>query len=72
MQHHRDYRPAHDVDAWWDGDATSQQRQAIIQTSPAYHPVRDWPGLPALAYLRHRLTYIWDDPSLIHMQRLAR
>jgi len=31
LLHYLDYRPTHDVDAWWDGDATPQQRQAIIQ-----------------------------------------
>lgn len=31
LLHYLDYRPTHDVDAWWDKDTTPQERQAIIQ-----------------------------------------
>ncbi len=43
-------------------------REAIdtcrLLTSPAYHLVRSWQGLPPLAYLGQRLAYIMDDPNL--------
>lgn len=38
-----------------------------LLTSPAYHLVRDWHGLPALPYLGRRLAYICDDPNLAHV-----
>jgi len=38
-----------------------------LLTSPAYHLVRDWHGLPALPYLGRRLAYIYDDPNLAHV-----
>ena len=37
---------------------------ARLLTSPAYHLVRSWHGLPALPYLGQRLAYISDDPYL--------
>ena len=30
--HYLDYRPTHDVDAWWSDSATGEQRQAVVQT----------------------------------------
>lgn len=38
-----------------------------LLTSPAYHLVRSWHGLPALPYLGQQLAYIRDDPSLEHV-----
>lgn len=35
-----------------------------LVTSPAYHLVRSWHGLPTLSYLGQQLAYIRDDPSL--------
>ncbi len=35
-----------------------------LLTSPAYHLVREWHGLPELPYLGQELPYIRDDPSL--------
>lgn len=35
-----------------------------LLTSPAYHLVRAWHGLPRLPYLGQQLAYIRDDPSL--------
>lgn len=32
LLHYLDYRPTHDVDAWWVPDATSNERQAVIRT----------------------------------------
>jgi len=29
--HYLDYRPTHDVDAWWSGSVTEQQRQAVVE-----------------------------------------
>ncbi len=31
LLHYLDYRPTHDVDAWWDRSATPQDRRAIVQ-----------------------------------------
>ncbi len=35
-----------------------------LLTSPTYHLVRKWHGLPELAYLGQELAYIRDDPNL--------
>ena len=35
-----------------------------LLTSPTYHLVRSWHGLPPLPYLGQQLAYIRDDPSL--------
>jgi hypothetical protein len=35
-----------------------------LLTSPTYHLVRSWHGLPTLPYLGQQLAYIRDDPSL--------
>jgi hypothetical protein len=35
-----------------------------LLTSPAYHLLRSWHGLPTLPYLGQQLAYIRDDPSL--------
>jgi hypothetical protein len=37
---------------------------ARLLTSPSYHLLRAWHGLPPLAYLGQQLAYIRDDPSL--------
>ncbi|MBM4045337.1 MAG: hypothetical protein FJ279_09500 [Planctomycetes bacterium] len=36
-------------------------------TSPAYHLLRDWHGLPPLPYLGQQLAYIRDDPNLAYV-----
>jgi hypothetical protein len=64
LLHYLDYRPTHDVDAWWVPEATSDGR---LLTSPVYHLLRDWHGLPALPYLGRELAHIRDDPSLEHI-----
>lgn len=38
-----------------------------LLTSPAYHLLRDWHGLPALPYLGRRLAHICQDPNLAHV-----
>ena len=38
-----------------------------LLTSPVYHLVRSWHGLPPLPYLGQQLAYIRDDPSLEHV-----
>lgn len=38
-----------------------------LLTSPAYHLVRSWHGLPTLPYLGQQLAYIRDDPNLEHV-----
>ncbi len=38
-----------------------------LLTSPPYHLLRRWHGLPELPYLGQRLAYIADDPSLEHV-----
>ena len=35
-----------------------------LLTSPTYHLVRSWHGLPTLPYLGQQLAYIRDDPNL--------
>jgi hypothetical protein len=42
-------------------DAVDQCR---LLTSPTYHLVRAWHGLPALPYLGQKLPYIAEDPNL--------
>ena len=42
-------------------DAVDQCR---LLTSPTYHLLRTWHGLPLLPYLGQRLAYIADDPNL--------
>ena len=38
-----------------------------LLTSPTYHLLRSWHGLPPLPYLGQRLAYITDDPNLAHV-----
>ena len=38
-----------------------------LLTSPSYHLLRRWHGLPSLPYLGQELAYIRDDPSLEHV-----
>jgi hypothetical protein len=38
-----------------------------LLTSPVYHLLRRWHGLPPLPYLGQELAYIRDDPSLEHV-----
>ena len=40
---------------------------ARLLTSPAYHLVRTWHGLPTLPYLGQQIAMIRDDPSLAHV-----
>ena len=48
-----------------------QWREAVercrLLTSPAYHLLRSWHGLPRLPYLGQQLAYIRDDPELAHV-----
>ncbi|MEA2691836.1 MAG: hypothetical protein QOJ16_1223 [Acidobacteriota bacterium] len=37
---------------------------ARLLTSPTYHLLRAWHGLPPLPYLGQQLAYVRDDPSL--------
>ena len=49
----------------------AEWREAVdacrLLTSPAYHLLRRWHGLPPLPYLGQKLAYIRDDPSLAHV-----
>ncbi len=38
-----------------------------LLTSPVYHLVREWHGLPELPYLGQELPYIRDDPNLAYV-----
>ena len=38
-----------------------------LLTSPAYHLLRRWHGLPPLPYLGRQLAYIRDDPNLAYV-----
>ena len=31
LLHYLDYRPTHDVDAWWDASATSQEKEQVVK-----------------------------------------
>lgn len=41
--------------------------QCRLLTSPTYHLLRTWHGLPPLPYLGQRLAYIADDPNLAYV-----
>ncbi len=49
----------------------AEWREAVdacrLLTSPAYHLLRRWHGLPRLPYLGQRLSYIQDDPNLEYL-----
>jgi hypothetical protein len=38
--------------------------ECSLLTSPVYHLLRDWHGLPTQPYLGQRLSYIANDPFL--------
>jgi hypothetical protein len=38
-----------------------------LLTSPTYHLLRRWHGLPSLTYLGQQLAYIRDDPNLAYV-----
>lgn len=38
-----------------------------LLTSPTYHLLRTWHGLPLLPFLGQRLAYIAEDPSLAYI-----
>ena len=38
-----------------------------LLTSPVYHLLRSWHGLPSLPYLGQKLAYISDDPNLLYI-----
>ncbi len=48
-----------------------QWREAVnecnLLTSPTYHLLRAWHGLPELPYLGQRLAYIAEDPNLAYI-----
>ena len=41
--------------------------QCQLLTSPTYHLLRMWHGLPAEPYLGQTLAYIQDDPNLAYV-----
>ena len=49
----------------------AEWREAVnacwLVTSPAYHLLRSWHGLPPLPYLGQQLAYIRDDPNLAYV-----
>jgi hypothetical protein len=49
----------------------SEWREAVdacrLLTSPTYHLLRDWHGLPRLPYLGSQMAYIRDDPNLAYV-----
>ena len=49
----------------------AEWREAVdacrLVTSPAYHLLRTWHGLPPLPYLGQQLAYIRDDPNLAYV-----
>ena len=57
--------PDAETETWVRG---GEWREAVdacrLLTSPAYHLLREWHGLPRLPYLGCHLAYIQDDPNL--------
>jgi hypothetical protein len=49
----------------------AEWREAVdacrLVTSPTYHLLRSWHGLPPLPYLGQQLAYIRDDPNLAYV-----
>lgn len=49
----------------------AEWREAVdacrLLTSPAYHLLRSWHGLPPLPYLGSQMAYIRDDPNLAYV-----
>ena len=49
----------------------AEWREAVeacrLLTSPAYHLLRSWHGLPPLPYLGRQMAYIRDDPNLVYI-----
>ena len=49
----------------------AEWREAVeacrLLTSPVYHLLRKWHGLPTLPYLGQQLAYIRDDPNLAYV-----
>ena len=41
--------------------------QCQLLTSPTYHLLRTWHGLPMVPYLGQRLAYIAEDPNLAYV-----
>ncbi len=41
--------------------------QCRLLTSPTYHLLRSWHGLPPLPYLGQQLAYLRDDPNLAYV-----
>ena len=41
--------------------------QCQLLTSPTYHLLRTWHGLPAAPFLGQTLAYILNDPNLAHV-----
>lgn len=56
LLHYLDYRPTHDVDAWWVPSATAEDRQQVIQTIEAV--------LQSVGGVR---TRIWGDVTSVEL-----
>lgn len=50
---------------------SAEWREAVdacrLLTSPVYHLLREWHGLPPLPFLGQQLAYIRDDPCLAYV-----
>ncbi|MBN2117157.1 MAG: nucleotidyl transferase AbiEii/AbiGii toxin family protein [Anaerolineales bacterium] len=56
--HYLDYRPTHDVDAWWSDSVTEKQRQVVVQTLET--------ALSAFGSVRIRS---WGDVDSVELDR---
>ena len=62
LLHYLDYRPTHDVDAWWDTSATSEERQRVVHTlettlrSLGQVKTRAWGDVVSVELLRENKT----------------
>ena len=62
LLHYLDYRPTHDVDAWWDTSATSEERLRVIHTlettlrSLGQVKTRAWGDLVSVELVRESKT----------------
>lgn len=45
----------------------SAVEDCLLLTSPTYHLLREWHGLPAVPFLGQRIPLIADDPNLAYV-----
>ena len=58
LLHHLDYRPTHDVDAWWSPSATAEEQRLVVEVVEA--------ALQPLGQVRRR---VWGDVTSVELVR---